>query len=107
MSRVSGQTKIKDNLRSKGLLPLGVIRRVLDRHLGSKSAVAKRVKSDWQVARGLSEKQHPVKSQSVSVWLAGRITSYPIHLAADAVARELLEKEKLEKSNRTMKAGAA
>lgn len=110
MTRLLGQTKRKRSGGSdptQGLLSVGVIRRILERHIGSKAAVAERVKSGWSLARGLSNKERPVSRQAVYIWLAGRSASHAIHIAADAVARELLEKEKSEKLARTMKAGAA
>jgi hypothetical protein len=110
MTQAAGQTKRAKPVSPAaegGLLPIGLIRRVLERHIGSKALVAERVKSGWGVARGLSKKERPVSRQAVYIWLAGRSTSNAIHIAADAVARELLGKEKAEKDARGVKAGAA
>ena len=57
------------------------IRKVLNRHHGSKAAVARSVTP------------RPVSNQAVSQWLAGRTTSRPIWEAADRIAAALLEKE--------------
>jgi len=108
MIRGTGTNKKKAlKADSSELLPITVIRRILDRHYGSKALVAQRVRSGWSVARGLANRERPVSRPAVYSWLKGRSTSHAIHIAADAVARELLEKERAEKSARAMKAGAA
>lgn len=58
------------------------IRKVLDRHFGSKTVVASAVKP------------RPVSLQAVSQWLSGRVVSRPIWEAADAIAAELLKRER-------------
>lgn len=57
------------------------IRRVLNRHRGSKTIVAGAVRP------------RPVTVQAVAQWLSGRLVSQRIWKAADAIAKELIEQE--------------
>jgi hypothetical protein len=68
--------------RERPLAGRAEIRRVLDRHRGSKTVVA------------LSVRPRPVTVQAVSQWLTGRTISRPIWEAAHAIAEELLAKER-------------
>ena len=79
-----------------GLLPIRMIRRILNRHYGSKVAVGRASKPTSKLAA----KEDSVSRHAMYQYLEGATISHAIHLAAHGVAEALLEKEAAKKRER-------